>query len=102
LCEDSSQLSLEDLFGTIKTFRGLFIRAMKVGAFRMILSFTDSLSKKGFICFQTWCALSMYDYIKSAVYPGFILTGLFAVLVGAGEKYLIILCVTTITTTPLT
>ncbi|XP_059908152.1 inverted formin-2-like [Gadus macrocephalus] len=29
LCEDSSQLSLEDLFGTIKTFRGLFIRAMK-------------------------------------------------------------------------
>ncbi|XP_049917473.1 inverted formin-2 isoform X1 [Epinephelus moara] len=29
LCEDSNQLSLEDLFGTIRTFRELFIRALK-------------------------------------------------------------------------
>ncbi|XP_010216015.1 PREDICTED: inverted formin-2-like [Tinamus guttatus] len=31
LCEDPSKLSLEDMFSTMKTFRDLFIRAMKVG-----------------------------------------------------------------------
>lgn len=31
LCEDAQQLSLEDTFSTMKTFRDLFIRALKVG-----------------------------------------------------------------------
>lgn len=30
LCEDAQQLSLEDTFSTMKTFRDLFIRALKV------------------------------------------------------------------------
>uniref|UniRef100_A0A8C0SND7 Inverted formin 2 n=1 Tax=Canis lupus familiaris TaxID=9615 RepID=A0A8C0SND7_CANLF len=30
LCEDAQQLSLEDMFGIMKTFRDLFIRALKV------------------------------------------------------------------------
>lgn len=30
LCEDSSRLSLEELFSTVKSFRELFIKAMKV------------------------------------------------------------------------
>ncbi|XP_035276594.1 inverted formin-2-like [Anguilla anguilla] len=29
LCEDASTLKLEDLFGTIRTFRGLFLKALK-------------------------------------------------------------------------
>ena len=31
LCEDSQQLSLEDTFSTMKAFRDLFTRALKVG-----------------------------------------------------------------------
>lgn len=35
LCEDPQQLSLEDTFSTMKTFRDLFIRALKVGRPRL-------------------------------------------------------------------
>lgn len=31
LCEDAQRLSLEDTFSTMKTFRDLFVRALKVG-----------------------------------------------------------------------
>lgn len=31
LCEDAQQLSLEDTFSTMKAFRDLFTRALKVG-----------------------------------------------------------------------
>lgn len=30
LCEDRNKLSLEDVFNTMKTFRNLFIKALKV------------------------------------------------------------------------
>lgn len=38
LCEDPSKLSLEDIFSIMKTFRDLFIRALKVGSAHRMLS----------------------------------------------------------------
>uniref|UniRef100_A0A8C7ZCB5 Inverted formin 2 n=1 Tax=Oryzias sinensis TaxID=183150 RepID=A0A8C7ZCB5_9TELE len=36
LCEDGSRFSLDDLFGTIRTFRSQFIQAIKVGYTRLL------------------------------------------------------------------
>lgn len=47
LCEDAQQLSLEDTLSTMKTFRDLFLRALKVGG-RMCGGFAvAAVSKQG-------------------------------------------------------